>query len=173
MAININRLTNANIYVEGNSMLGKAEEITLPMIKAKYSDVKVLGLQSDIELPSGFEKMSGKVKWNAVYQDVLGTFGLPYKTKQMQVRASLETYDSSGRTKEVSVVAFLTVRFKDILPGLGIKSGDNPEQESEFSATYYRLEIDGQRVIELDAMTNVFFLANEDQMVNYRNNLGF
>ena len=33
--IKINRLTNANIYMDGNNLLGRAEEIQLPQIKAQ------------------------------------------------------------------------------------------------------------------------------------------
>jgi P2 family phage contractile tail tube protein len=70
------------------------------------------------------------------------------------------------------VVAYLTVLFKDALPALNIKSGDNPDQESEFSCTYMRLEVDGNSVIELDPFNNIYFVADIDQNIQYRNNLG-
>lgn len=171
-AVNINRITNANVYVAGNSLLGMAEEVTLPAIKAKYADVKVLGLQSDLELPTGLEKMTGKVKWNALYPDVINNFGSPYVSQDIQVKSNLEIWDSSGRTNQVPVTAYMTVRFKDALASINIKSGDNPEQESEFSCTYFRLEIDGQTVIEVDVFNNVYFIGDIDQVINYRNNLG-
>lgn len=65
MGIQINRLTNANIYVDGNNLLGRAAEINLPQLKAKMSSHPALGMQFEFELPSGFEKMEAKVKWNA------------------------------------------------------------------------------------------------------------
>jgi len=171
-AVNINRLSNAAIYNSGNSLIGKVEEMTLPAIKAKGVDVKALGLIMDIELPSGFEKMTGKMKWNAVYPDLITEFGSPFATKQIQARGNLETYDSSGRQAETSVVAYLTIRFKDVLPAIGLKMNDNPEQESEYNCSYYRLEIDGERMIEIDAFANIFFVGDEDQLAQYRANLG-
>lgn len=171
--ININRLIYANVYSSGNSLLGKVEEIQLPAIKAKTADVKALGLLMDLEVPSGFEKMTGKMKWNAVYEDLIKEFGSPFKSRQIQVRSSLETYDSSGRTGEKSVVAYLTIRFKDVLPALTIKVNDNPEQESEYSCSYYKLEIDGVRMIEIDAFANIFFVQDEDQVAKQRSNLGY
>jgi P2 family phage contractile tail tube protein len=36
--IQINRLTNANVYMDGNNLLGRAEEINLPQIKHKMSE---------------------------------------------------------------------------------------------------------------------------------------
>jgi len=172
-AIKLNRLVNANVYSSGNSLLGKVEEITLPAIKAKTVDVKVLGLIMEAELPSGFEKMSGKAKFNAVYPELIAEFGSPFRTRSIQVRSNLETYDTSGRISETPVVAFLTIRFKDVLPSLTLKMNDNPEQESEYSCSYYRLEIDGKRMVEIDAFANIFFVAEEDILATYRINLGF
>ena len=42
--IAINRITNANVYIDGASLLGRAEEVELPQIKAKMSEHKALGL---------------------------------------------------------------------------------------------------------------------------------
>jgi len=170
--VQINNLYNANVYAAGNSFLGKAEEVTLPAIKAKVRDVKALGLITDTELISGMEKMTGKIKWNSIYPEVLQQLGSPFVTQQIQMRSSLETWDSSGRTAELPVVAYMDVRFKDSLSAITIKQNDNPDQESEFSCTYMRLEVDGNTVMEFDAMNNVYFIAEEDQLVNWRNNLG-
>ena len=172
MANSVNRLTNANVYDSGNSLCGKAEEVTLPGIKSIFQDHKALGMMVAIELPSGIDKMSGKIKWNAIYPDVVKAYGSPYKTVQLQIRSSLETYDASGRIAQKAVVAFLTVRFKDALSSIVLKQNDNPEIESEFSCTYMRLEVDGEKLVEIDAMSNIYFVAGVDQMQEYRSNLG-
>lgn len=179
MSIQINRLLNVNLYSEGQSLLGKIEEVTLPSIKTKDADVNALGMQMGIKLPSGLEPMSGKMKFNAVYPELIKLFGNPFQTRNIQVRGLLEKYNSSGRTDEISVVAFLTIRFKDALPGLTFKMNDNPEQESEFNCTYYRLEIAGQILIEVDAFANIFFVQSTlsdtliDILQRYRSILGF
>ncbi len=170
--ININRLTNCNVYNNGASLLGKVEEVTLPAIKSLGVDHKALGMVMGVELPSGFEKMTGKMKWNAVYADLITEFGSPYATKAIQVRGSLETYDSTGRNAQVAVVAYMTIRFKDSLPPIGFKQNDNVEMESEFTCSQYKLEVDGETVIEIDAMSNIFFVGGVDQLATYRANLG-
>jgi P2 family phage contractile tail tube protein len=172
MSLTLNKITNANLYSSGNSFLGKLEEIGLPAIKAKYVEQKGLGMIMGVELPSGFDMMTGKMKFNAVYPELIAEFGSPYNTRKIQVRSSLESYDSSGRIAEVSVVAFLSVRFKDVLPPITLKQNDSPDLESEYSASYYRLEIDGVSLIEIDAFTSVFFLNGDDQLATYRANLG-
>ena len=49
--IEINRITNANIYVNGNSLLGRAEEIKLPDVSAIMQEHKALGMVGKIEPP--------------------------------------------------------------------------------------------------------------------------
>ena len=171
-AIVANRLTNANMYNDGASLLGKCEEITLPSIKAKTSEHKALGMVMSLNIPSGFEAMNGKVKWNAIYPDLIAAFGSPYKTNKIQVRGNLETWDAAGRTQQQGVVAFLTVRFKDALPSIGLKQNDNSEQESEYECSYYRLEVGGQKLIEIDAFAQIFFVNGTDELAGYRAALG-
>lgn len=172
-SITINRILNANLYAGNNSLLGRAEEIQLPAIKAKDTDVNVLGLHAAVKLPGGIEAMTGKIKFNAVYPELIALFSNPYKAQQIQARANMQVYDSTGLINEKSVVAYLTVRFKDVLPAITFKMNDNPEQESEFNCSYYRLEIDDERMVEIDAFTNVFFIKDEDVLAKYRTNLGF
>ncbi|MCO2667078.1 phage major tail tube protein, partial [Pseudomonas aeruginosa] len=49
--VQINRITNANVYLSNNSMLGKAEEIKLPDIQAIMAEHKALGMIGKVELP--------------------------------------------------------------------------------------------------------------------------
>ncbi len=171
--ININKITNANVYSDGNSLLGKVEEITLPEIKDEGVDHNALGMAIKIDLPSMvIQKMNGKIKFNAVYPELITEFGSIFTTKQIQVRGNLQSWTSSGISAQQSVVAFLTVRFKNALPPIGMKQGDNPEMESEYSCSYYRLEINGVALIEVDAFSQTYFVNGVDQLAEYRKNLG-
>lgn len=172
--IGINRLGGGSLYADGNTLLGKVEEMQLPGIKVKTSDVKALGMIMEIKLPSGgFEAMTGKIKFNAVYPELIERFGNVTQARKIQYRCSLETHDSSGLVSEVPLVAFLTIRFNDVLPSISVKQHDNPEQECDYFCTYYRLEVDGKRMVEIDAFTNTYFVKEKDVLLQYRSNLGF
>jgi uncharacterized protein len=144
--IEINRITNANIYVNGNSLLGRAEEIKLPDISAIMQEHKALG-------------MVGKIVAN------------PFKAVQLQCRSSIETYGAQGRIQEVSLVTFLTVMFKRNPLGT-YKQHDNAEFGSSFSATYIKQVVDGEEVLELDYLANIFRVGGEDMLADYRSNIG-
>lgn len=171
MSIKINRLTNANIYMDGDNLLGRAEEISLPTLKSKMSEHKALGLQGAIELPSGFEKLELKIKWNAFYQDVFDKMANPYKSVKLQARSSLEIWEGGEMIAQQRVVCYATVQPKGFPLG-NFKQNDNVELESELACTYVKLEIDGKEILEFDAMANIFKINGVDQFAEYRSNIG-
>src|SRR5262252_1202568 len=97
--INVNRVVNANIYLDGVSLLGRAEEVELAFPKAKMADHKGLGMFGTAEFPAGIDKLEAKVKWASIYSEVLQTMSI-FASHQFQVRASIEQYTSAGRTAE-------------------------------------------------------------------------
>jgi P2 family phage contractile tail tube protein len=169
--IQVNRITNANVYVNGASQLGKAEEIKLPDITAIMTEHKALGMVGKMELPGGFDKMEGEIKWNSLYQDVAKVMANPFKAVQLQCRSSIEVYGAQGRTQEVPLVTYLTVQFKKNPAGT-FKQHDNAEFGSSFSCSYIKQVIDGKDVLELDYLANIYIVDGVDQLADYRANIG-
>ena len=169
--IQVNRIVNANIYIEGVNLLGRAEEIKLPDITAIMNEHKALGMVGKMELPSGFDKMEGEIKWNSLYEEAAKYMANPFKALQLQCRSSIEVYASGGRVEEVALATFLTVTFKKNPLGT-FKQHDNAEFSSAFSATYIKQVIKGKEVLELDYMANIFKVNGEDLLSTYRDNIG-
>ena len=61
--IEINKLTNANVYMNGINLLGRAEEVQLPQIKHKMAEHKALGMIGSAEFFAGIDKLECKIKW--------------------------------------------------------------------------------------------------------------
>lgn len=171
MALTTNRITNANVYLDGVSLLGKAEEIKLPEIVAKMSEHKALGMVGTLELPSGFDKMEGDVKWSSFYQDVAVKAANPFKFVQLQVRASVEVFGAGGRVQEVPLVVFLTVQFKKSAAGT-FKQHEAADFPTSFSCTYIKQVLDGRDIMELDVLANIYKVDGVDMLANYRANIG-
>lgn len=169
--INVNRLTNANIYVDGRSYLGRAEEVNLPDLKHKLSEHKALGMIGVVELWSGIEKLEASIKWNSFYADAMKKFANPFRALNLQVRSSLEVYTSQGRTAQQPVVVFLTGQPKNF-PGGNFKQHDNVEAQSEMTITYMKTVINGETIMEFDVLANIFKVGGVDIMEQYRANLG-
>ena len=171
MSVSVNRLTNANVYVDGASQLGKAEEINLPDISFMMSEHKAVGMIGKIELFSGVDKLEASIKWNSFYPDMMKKYANPRGVMKLQVRSSLETYDSNGLLQEQACVAYLTGYPKNF-PAGNYKQHDNVESTSKMTLTAYKLEIGGVEIIDFDAMANVFSVDGVDQFANYRSNIG-
>jgi len=95
----------------------------------------------------------------------------PFTAVEVQLRGSLETYSNSGRIAQVPVVAYLTGVFKKFPLG-GFKQHDNVEAETTMSVTYCKLEIDGQAILEVDALANIYKAGGVDLLETYKTNIG-
>lgn len=171
MKVNINRLTNGNMYINGSSFLGTIEECTLPDIKAKYAEHKALGMNGSVELPSGIDKMEAKIKFNAPYAKTMVLAADPYKAHDLMFRGNLETYEGSQRVAQVPYKCIMKAGFKNINPG-SMKQHDNVETESTLNVTYCKLEIDNQVIFEIDVLNNIHKVDGVDILSTYRANLG-
>lgn len=169
--IEVKRITNANVYVDGNSLLGKVDECKLPEVKVTMTEHKALGMQGKLEFPSGIDKLEATFKWNSLYSDILLKVANPYKAVAVQLRGSLETYSNDGRIAQVPVVAYLTGVFNKFPLG-GFKQHDNVEAETTMSVTYCKLEIDGKVIIEFDALANIYKAGDVDLLETYKQNIG-
>lgn len=167
----INKCTNANVYLKGVSYMGRAEEITLPEISPKMVDHKALGMVGEIELPAGLQKMSAKIKWNAIYPDVMKLAHNVFEAVQLEVRCNIETYEGGTRTNQQPAVIFLTGTWKKS-GGLSFKPQDNVEIENELNVSAYKMIVNGEEIIEVDVMSNIWRVNGIDQLSKYRQSLG-
>jgi P2 family phage contractile tail tube protein len=89
----------------------------------------------------------------------------------LQARGSLETYNSQGRQAQVPYVVFITCSFFEVPTG-DFKQNDKAEFQSKFSATYIKQVVDGNDVLEVDAMANIYKVNGVDKLDLYRTNIG-
>lgn len=167
----ISKLYNANVYLDGTSYAGLAEEVTLPDLKPKVSEHKALSNIGSFELPTGLDKMGMKIKWNTVNGAVMANSADFYNARDIMIRSSIDVWENGSKVGTQSVTAFLRGLSKT-LPAVGFKHQDNPEVETEFSVTGYKLEIDGAVVFDVDYFANVYIVDGVDMLADYRANLG-
>jgi len=169
--IQINAITNANIYVAGNNLAGRAASIKLPDIQPILNERKALGMIGQIQLPSGFQKLEGEVDWNSFYPDVFALVGNPFKSVQLMARSSIERYDSTGRIADTPMVTTMTVMFTKNPLGQ-YKQQENAEFSSGFSATAVKQVVDGQTILEVDFFANIYRVNGTEPLRDFLDNLG-
>lgn len=170
-ALPINKVTNANIYINGASLLGKAMEVELPELTQITTENKPLGQIGTTEHFAGFEKMEGTIKWASIYAEVYSIISDPFKMHQLQVRANIDVYNSDGLTEQQACVVYLTCQFKKVPTGT-FKAHENVELESDIAVQSIKIEIGGVEKLEFDAAANIYKVDGEDKLAQYRANIG-
>jgi P2 family phage contractile tail tube protein len=171
MPVEVRKLTNANVYFDGQSYLGRVEEVNLPEVAIKQAEHKALGMFGGMDIPAGMDKMELSMKWSTVDPVAMRKVSNAFRSWDFQVRSSMERYEAQGRTAQDSYVAYFRGMPKNIA-GQNFKQHDNVEAESKFSITYYKLEINGAIIYEVDVLNNIYKVDGVDLLATYRANLG-
>ncbi len=167
----LNTIHNANVYVNGNSQLGRASEFKLPELSISQDETKGLGLVGTIKLPSGVEALEGEINWNSFYPDVFVKIYNPFKACQLMVRANVQVFNAAGLSTEVPMVVMVTATFSKNPLGTF-----KPKEKAEFSSTYQATEIrqtlSGRETLYFNAFTNQYRVNGRDMLAQMRSNIG-
>jgi P2 family phage contractile tail tube protein len=167
----ITKVYDANIYVNDGSVHGQASEVTCPDIAAVMTDYKSLGMVGSAEFFNGFDKMEATIKWTYPESDVMKALANFLKPVDLMVRSSKAEYDGEGIKEEAPVVIYLRGYSKKH-PGGSFKPKEDTEVESTFSILYFKQEIAGDTIVELDVLNNIYKVGGEDLLAARRQNLG-
>jgi len=170
MGIDVRKIYNANVYVDGANFLGRVEEATLAEIKMKMTEHKAVGMIGSVEFPSGIEKMEASLKWAGAYNEAM-LLSNPFVARKIMIRASVEKYDATGRVSEVPAVFTMTATAKNAQGG-SFKQHDNWDATTQFNVTSIKIEYGGIAVLEYDAMANIYKVAGADILAQYKANTG-
>jgi P2 family phage contractile tail tube protein len=168
--INVSRVTNANIYLDGASLLGRADEVELAFPKAKMVDHKGLGMFGTAEFPAGIDKLEAKVKWASIYSEVLETLSI-FNSHQFQLRSSIEQYTSQGRIAEQPFVGLMTAQFKDGGP-LNFKQHEQVDFSTTLGVYHCEYYVAGVQYLLYDVLANMYVINGIDQLARFRANIG-
>lgn len=167
----IAKVYDANVFVNNRSTHGLASEVTCPNIAAIMTDYKALGMAGSMELFNGFDKMEATVKWTYADNDTQKACANFLKPVNLMVRSSKAEYDNSGITNEAPIVIYLKGYPKQH-PGGTFKPKEDTETESTFSILYFKQEVDGEVIVELDVENNIYKVDGVDLLAERRQNLG-
>jgi P2 family phage contractile tail tube protein len=167
----ITKVYDANVYLNNNSKHGEASEVTCPDIAAVMSDYSALGMVGSAEFFNGFDKMEATIKWTYPDNEVKMATANFMKPVDLMIRSTKSEYDGGGIQSETPIVIYLKGYSKQHQGG-GYKKGEDTTPESTFSILYYKEEVDGEEIVELDVLNNIYKVNGEDLLAERRQNLG-
>lgn len=153
---------NNCIFRKNGEVIIGAGSCTLPEITKKTESFEGAGLGGTIEVPieGQFEAMTANIKFTNICPGIILEDG---KVMEINVKAALQDIDTE--THETGIIKMLSAsikgRVKSLKPG-DIAPGAKAESEIEMSVTYYRLEIDGKEIYEIDKLNCVTRINGTD-----------
>lgn len=170
MSVVINQVSNANVYINGNSFLGRAESIDTPEFEIDYIEHDNLGLIGKLKLPNKVNPLGGAITWDGFYPEVAALALNPFRAKQIMVRANVQVFNSLGMAEEVPLVTTMTVTFSKV--DMGKYKKEPTKYPMEYQVNNIKQTINGKEVLYYDAYSNQYRVAGEDILSKYRTNIG-
>lgn len=161
-------LFNTNLFVDGTSFQGDVPSLVLPKVSVKTEEYRAGGMDAPIEMDMGLEKLESSFVTNGVRKEAMKYFGLADQTAfNGSFRGAFK-----GQKGEITAVA-ATIRgmLKEVDPG-DWKAGDKAEFKYAVAVTYYKLEIDGTVMYEIDPVNSIRVVNGVDQLAATRTALG-
>lgn len=165
----INKITNANAYLNGVTLMGKLDELELPAIKLKMEEIQALGIYSSVEIPAGLEKMEAKLKWNAVYGDNWKVES-PMASAMIVVKSNMKKFGDAGSIADIPVTVTISGVFKELPGGTFKPSSKSDGHEHVMSVYYLKIEESGKTIYEVDVFNNIFKIGSTDVLTSFRLN---
>ncbi|MGH8347123.1 MAG: phage major tail tube protein [Pseudomonas sp.] len=161
-------LYNTNLFVDGISLQGDVPSLTLPKLTLKTDEYRAGGMDAPVEIDMGTEKLEASFITNGVRREVLKFFGQADLTA---FNASFRGAFKGQKGSVKSVVATLRGSLKEVDPG-DWKPGEKGEFKYAVAVTYYKLEIDGSVMFEIDPLNSIRVIDGTDQLAAVRSALG-
>ncbi|MFJ4132389.1 phage major tail tube protein [Pseudomonas cyclaminis] len=161
-------LYNTNLFVDGINFTGDVPSLGLPKLAVKTDEYRGGGMAGPIEMDVGLEKMEATFTTNGVRREAMKFFGLADQAAFNGVyRGSFK--GQKGQT--TAVVATLRGMLKEVDPG-DWKPGDKAEFKYSIAVNYYKLEIAGRLIYEIDMVAAIRVIDGVDQLASMRSDLG-
>lgn len=139
-------LRNCTIFVDRVSKVGQASEMEIPVPEEKLEELRNAGMVMPIEVKLGFNKIGLSFKMTAFDPQVLKLFGLRIGViTEFMVTGALVDEDGTTHSAVAYVRGFLSQTKSDTW-----KPGDMNQTDYMVSARSYKLEVDGNPLIEMD-----------------------
>jgi len=168
MAMIPETLANLNLFVDGVSFQGDVPSLTLPKLTLKMEEHRPGGMDVPIEMDQGMEKQEASFTTTGVRRESLKFFGLADGTG---FNGTFRGAFKGLKGKITAVIVTLRGSLKEVDMG-DWKAGDKAEIKHNVALTYYKLEIDGRVIYEIDALGMKRVINGVDQLAAQRTALG-
>lgn len=165
----VEKIFNANIYINDGNFIGRAEEIDVVKVENRVTEHETLGMVGPLELFEGVEKLEARILWKSFNLEVL-QLANPIKGVKLLARAAQQVYEDSSVTTTQGVRMEMQGRFKTDSPQT-LKRGEG-STETMFSIDRFVKIVNGVRTVEIDIPNYIYRQNGVDIYQDIRDVLG-
>jgi len=158
-------LKNFNAFVNGRGMAGLVDEAELPELSIRTEEHRAGGMDGTAEMDMGQEPMRSRLVFAEYNAEVFKLFGLANGNAARIVLRGAARRDSDGVV--TPIVAELHGRIIRIAQGTW-QAGQKATAEVEMTVNYYRLNVAGEDLIEIDVENFKRIVGGVDQLAAMR-----
>ena len=163
------KLKNLNLFNDGVTYIGQLGEVTLPKLTRKMEEWRGGGMNAPIKMDQGMEALEIEAVCGGLMRDVFLQYGIARHDGVMLRFAGAYQRDDTGRVDAVEVV--VRGRHEEIDPGKA-KAGDDTEFKFKTAASYYKLMVNGETLVEIDVANMVEIVGGVDRLLEQRIAIG-
>lgn len=161
-------LSNLSAFVAGKGYLGRVSEFTPPKLAPIVREYKAGGMGAEVAIPMGaVEKLEATFTITGYDPDLFAQFAVvPGRLVQLRFTGAMVDYDGTCRPIEITMRAVLAFE----------PDAWKPTEASDLKISamvhYYKLDIEGRTLVELDPVNMVAVINGQDQLQAVRAALG-
>lgn len=163
------KLKGFNLFQNGENFVGQVAEVTLPKLTRKMEDYQGGGMSGPIKVDFGQEAIQLEWTCGGFMRAVLGQYAI---TKHDGVLLRFAGgYQSEDSTQVDSVEIVIKGRHSEIETGTA-KAKEDTAFKVTTVASYYKLSINGEDVIEIDFVNMIEKINGNDLLAALRTAIG-
>lgn len=156
------KINRYNVYNSGNRLLGMGDELTLPDFETSAETVSGAGILGEIDdpTPGYFTNQTMDIPFRVLDQEAVDMLDMT-KAVQLEIRGAEQTTDSEGDIEFLGVRVVVRGRSNKFTTGK-MKAGNPMDTSITLSVLYILIELEGEPILELDKMNEVFKINGND-----------
>ena len=166
-------INGCNVYVNGSSRInGISDAIALPNPTLRRSEVNGAGMMGSYETasPGNYENMEQAITIRLLTKESLEQLAVG-EIVDLTIRASAQVMDPyTGKLVNQKIRVVERGLVTSLTPG-NIQNGDGMGTSFTISLRYLRIDIDGERMIEIDVINCINYIGGKDVYAEIRKNI--
>ena len=156
------KINRYNVYNAGNRLLGMGDEMPLPDFESLTETISGAGILGEIDDPTVgyFTNQEVEIPFRVTDEEAVDMLDMT-KAVPLTIRGAAQTTNSEGDIEFRQIRVVIRGRSANFTPGK-LKAGSQMETKLTLTLLYILIEMDGEPLVELDKLNEVFKIRGRD-----------